>query len=104
MAVRKFLLMKTNKDKGYPEFYFSTPISVQVAKTTRRHVLASTEELAIQKLDELIAENIKKGWEEVLNIHTRKVNTIKWQHIYLAPTSWTGFSKTSCASFGGDEA
>ncbi len=67
VAVRKFLLMKTNKDKGYPEFYvFYTDFSAGRKEPLQTDiVLASTEELAIQKLDELIAENIKKGWEEV---------------------------------------
>jgi hypothetical protein len=69
-AVRKLLVWKTNKeqdDPTYPAFVVHwTDYSAGRATPLDRDVrLAPDEKSAIAIADELIADNIKKGWEKV---------------------------------------
>ncbi len=69
-AVRKLLLWKTNKDSVEPAFpvfvVHWTDYSPSRKDPLKREVrTASSEEVAMQIGDDMIAANIKKGWEPI---------------------------------------
>lgn len=67
-AVRKFVGVKTNRSINFPAFYlFSTDFSAGRKDPLKTEInLASDPTILQQLLEDAIAENIKKGWEEVV--------------------------------------
>ena len=68
--VQKFVIWKTNKEEtgSYPAYVFHhTDYSASRKESLKRDIRVSSDESQIHKImDDFIAENIKKGWEEVL--------------------------------------
>ena len=68
--VQKFVIWKTNKEETgiYPAYVFHyTDYSASRKEALKRDLRVSSSEEQIRKImDDFIAENIKKGWEEVL--------------------------------------
>lgn len=68
--VQKFVIWKTNKEEtgSYPAYVFHyTDYSASRKESLKRDIRVSSDESQIRKImDDFIAENIKKGWEEVL--------------------------------------
>jgi hypothetical protein len=67
--VQKFVIWKTNKENtgDYPAYIFHhTDYSASRKEALKRDLRVSSSEEQIRKImDDFIAENIKKGWEEV---------------------------------------
>lgn len=67
--VRKLVLWKTNKEAaGYPAFvvHWTDYSSTRKSPLDREVRLAPNEKEALKIADEMIADNIKKGWSEVI--------------------------------------
>ena len=63
------MIWKTNKEEtgSYPAYVFHyTDYSASRKESLKRDIRVSSDESQIRKImDDFIAENIKKGWEEV---------------------------------------
>lgn len=66
-AVRKFVGVKTNREKNFPHYYlYFTDFSAGRKDPLKTEInIASSEEMLKKHLDAMIEENIKKGWELV---------------------------------------
>lgn len=66
-GVRKFVGVKTNREKNFPRYYlYFTDFSAGRKDPLKTEIdIASSEDMLKKHLDAMIEENIKKGWELV---------------------------------------